>query len=105
MSCRVDGIVQFPECIGQLVTELMLKNGCQVKGQFFGQTRRAVIALEYLDDAYQVFKSACKRHKVSHTVRIYIFIIKTNIDCCSCSEIITFVSKFVSIFHSALLMC
>lgn len=61
----MDGIVQYPECISQLVTELILKNGCKVQGQFFGQTRRAVIALEYLDEAYQVFKSSCKTRKVN----------------------------------------
>lgn len=45
-----------------------MKNGCKVKGPFFHQTRRAVLALEYLDDAYQVFKSACKSHKVEYAM-------------------------------------
>ena len=58
----------FPECIGRLITDLILKNACKVKGYFFGQTRRAVIALEYLDDAYQVYKSACRGHKVSSEI-------------------------------------
>lgn len=51
------------KCLASLITENILRNACNVKGYFYYETRRAVNALVYMDQTYEIFQALCKARK------------------------------------------
>lgn len=61
---RVDDTVSFSACVSKLVSQLILKNACKVRGLFFHEAKKANHAMEYMDAVYDVYKAMGKPHKV-----------------------------------------
>ncbi|XP_041359048.1 radial spoke head 10 homolog B-like isoform X2 [Gigantopelta aegis] len=50
-------------CMSKLISENVLLNACNIKGNFYYETRRAVNALVHMDQAYEVYQTHCTNRK------------------------------------------
>ncbi|XP_052066462.1 radial spoke head 10 homolog B-like [Mytilus californianus] len=50
-------------CMSKLISDMMLRNACNVQGQFYYETRRATNALVHMDQAYEVYQSISEPRK------------------------------------------
>ncbi|XP_076440634.1 radial spoke head 10 homolog B-like isoform X2 [Babylonia areolata] len=69
------------KCLNALITENILRYACNVKGYFYYETRRAVNALVYMDQTYEIFQNLCKPRKYApkepaFRMREFLFLLK-----------------------------
>nr|KAG5709598.1 hypothetical protein BaRGS_001648 [Batillaria attramentaria] len=69
------------KCLAKLITEKILRNACNVKGYFYHETRRAVNALVYMDQTYEIYQALCKPRRYApkepvFKMREFLFLLK-----------------------------
>ncbi|KAL8580369.1 hypothetical protein ACOMHN_037468 [Nucella lapillus] len=76
-----DSTPLLAKCLNALITENILRHACNVKGYFFYETRRAVNALVYMDQTYEIFQNLCRPRKYApkepvFKMREFLFLLK-----------------------------
>ncbi|KAK7100769.1 radial spoke head 10 homolog B-like isoform X2 [Littorina saxatilis] len=69
------------KCMNALVTENIMRYACNVKGNFYHETRRAVNGLVYMDQSYEIFQALSKPRKCApkepaFKMREFLFLLK-----------------------------